>query len=185
MAALVGGQVDGGGGVGVYEGVGYGEVAVEGVDAAVELFFGDDERGGYDEVRDPGLDDDTFGHAFGGDLIDQERGAGDFVGVVVEGLFGEAILDELYGPEEAFAADIADGGVFGFESLEFRFDVGGKLGGAFDEVESAHFVDDGDGGGRGSWDGLRRCGRGRSSGLGSSCRFSRWWRKGRAACRRW
>ena len=34
--------------------------------------------------------------------------------VGVEGLFGDAVLDELYAPEEALAADVADAGVPGF-----------------------------------------------------------------------
>ena len=42
------------------ERVGDGEVLVEGGDAQVELFLGDDERRGDDEVADPGLDRDAL-----------------------------------------------------------------------------------------------------------------------------
>ena len=97
--------------------IGDAEVLVEDGDAEVEFFFGDDERWGDDEVRDPGLDRDAVGEHFGGDLIDEERGAGDFVGVGVEGLFGVAVFDEVDGPEEAFAADVADAGVLLFEGF--------------------------------------------------------------------
>ena len=48
---------------------------------------------------------------FGGDLIDDECFAGDFVGVGVEGFFGGAVFDQVDGPEEAFAADVADAAV--------------------------------------------------------------------------
>ncbi len=159
-------------------------MAVEGVDAAVDLGEGDDEGWGDDEVGDPGLEDDAVGEALGGDLIDEERGAGDLVGVGVEGLFGGAVFDELDGPEEAFAADVADGGVAGFEGLEFLLDVGGELGGALDEVEALHFVDGGDGGGEGHGVGFVGVAVGEVVVLESSARSFRWWRRGRAGRRR-
>ena len=98
---------------------------VEGGYASVDLFFGDDEGWGDYEVGDPGLDGDSISEHLCGDLVDYECFAGDFVGVGVEGFFGGAVFDHVDGPEESFAADVAYADVFGFEVVEFGFDVRG------------------------------------------------------------
>ena len=131
------------------EGVGDGEVFVECGDAGVEFGFGDDEGRGDDEVRDPGLEEYSLSHHFGGDLIDDERLAFDFVAHGVEELLGFAVLDDFDGEEEAEAADVADGWMFCFEGFEFLADVGFEFGGAFDELEALHLFDGGDGGAEG------------------------------------
>ena len=119
---------------------------VEGGDAGVELGFGDDEGRGDDEVRDPGLEEYSLRHQFGGDLIDDERLAFNLVAHGVEELFGFAVLDDFDGEEEPEAADVADGGMFFFEGFEFLADAGLERGGALDEVEALHLFDGGDGG---------------------------------------
>src|SRR6187399_1857930 len=70
-----------------YGGVGDGQGGVESGYALVDLSFGDDERRGDDEVGDPGLDRDAALHHFGGDLVYDQRRAGDFVRHGVERLF--------------------------------------------------------------------------------------------------
>src|SRR5208337_5012187 len=126
--------------------VGDGEVFVEGGDAEVELFFGDDERRRDDEVADPGLNRNAAGHHLRGDLVNDERLALDLVAHGVEELLGFAVLHDLDGKEEAEAADIADRWVLVLELEQLLANVGLELSGAGHKRETLHVFDGGEGG---------------------------------------
>jgi len=117
---------------------------VEGGDAEVELFFGDDQRRRDDEMADPGLNGHALRHHLGGDLVDDEGLAFHLVPHGVEELLGLAILHNLNGKEKAEAAHVADGGVFGLQGFELLADVRLELRGALDELEALHLFDGGD-----------------------------------------
>ncbi len=67
----------------------------------------------------------------------------------LKGRFVWTVLDQLNGEEKAESADVADGGMFGFEGFELLAHVGFEFRGALNELEALHLLDGGDSGAEG------------------------------------